>query len=306
MNFDTQPKDTQIVQTGESSWQIFAPAKINLNLLVGSVREDNFHPVDSVVSKITLYDTINLSVINRAGVGEIKFSCAGFDAGCDADNLVVQAAKLGLELATTQNKQAVDLEISLEKNIPMGAGLGGGSSDAAAILKWFVEFYNLQISQEQLYQQAATLGSDVPLFLAGVSSRMTGRGEIIKPTELPDFYALLCMPNLHCPTGPVYNAYDQAPIEITDQRTCVDWNKPCDKWGRQLFNDLRKPAFKVIPELENISANLQSATNQPVLLTGSGSSLFVLYSNLDQATQDLKILPEHLKSKTVIISKNSW
>ena len=306
MTFNTQPKDDQIIQIGEKSWQIIAPAKINLNLLVGPLREDNFHPVDSVVSKITLYDEIFLELISETSNGQIEFSCEGFDAGDDADNLVVKAAKLGNELLKSRGIDQVDLRISLIKNIPTGAGLGGGSSDAAAILRWFDNHFSLNMPDQELYQQASKLGSDVPLFLASESSRMTGRGEIIQPIKLPNFYALLCMPGLHCPTGPVYNAYDQKPIEITPERAIVDWELPCEQWSNQLINDLRLPAFYVMTSLAEISEILEAELGRPVLLTGSGSSLFALFNNLEQAQKAHLKLSNKLRSCTLIVTKNEW
>ena len=303
-NFDTETRSAQIVQTSPGNWQVFAPAKINLNLLVGPLRKDGFHPVDSVVSKISLYDT--LQICEQSGQGDIDFSCAGFDAGPDSDNLVVRACKIGNSLAANQGIEPVSLRISLAKNIPTGAGLGGGSSDAAAILSWYKMRYNLQISDADLFAHAAILGSDVPLFLAGVSSRMTGRGEIIAPVTLADFFILLFMPELHCPTGPVYKQYDSNPREITDAPTQKDWLADSKTWHEFLVNDLAAPALAVIPKLAKVKTRFETLTKKQAFITGSGSAMFQIYPSIKSAQTILESLPEDIASRCAVASQNPW
>src|SRR5437868_7913236 len=156
--------------------QVLAPAKINLSLRVRGKRPDGFHEIETLISPISLYDTIDLEKQNRW----IDFNCDDPTLSTGDDNLVVRAAKLFLEHAKIKS----GVSIKLQKKIPHGAGLGGGSSDAAATLRALNQLFEAKLSREDLASLGSQLGSDVSFFLYESAALCKGRGEIVQPTKL--------------------------------------------------------------------------------------------------------------------------
>lgn len=177
-----------------------APAKINLTLKIRGLRPDGYHELDSVVARVSLYDELRFTL---RGDGELAVDCPT-DCGPVEQNLVSRAAMLLKQAAGTPK----GAEIRLAKRIPMGAGLGGGSSDAAATLMALNQLWELDLPGAYLAELGERLGSDVPLFLASPACRMQGRGEIIEPMAIREFFAVLFTPALVCPTPAVYKQYD--------------------------------------------------------------------------------------------------
>ncbi|MCY2925120.1 MAG: 4-(cytidine 5'-diphospho)-2-C-methyl-D-erythritol kinase, partial [Planctomycetota bacterium] len=245
-----------------------APAKINLNLLVAPPRSDGFHPLDSYVARIDLFDTVELSPRRD---GRITLACLGADCGPVESNLAYRAA---VALAKFAPRGGVD--IRLTKRIPPGAGLGGGSSDAATVLAGLNRLWNLAIEPGELSAIAATLGSDVPLFLAPPAARMTGRGEILRPVTCFPFHAILCLPGLHVPTPAVFGRFDALPHQPIAQLDEALLAGPPSAWRDRLVNQLAPAAHDVCPALDAWHDAL-AATRLPVCLSGSGSAMFILF-----------------------------
>jgi 4-diphosphocytidyl-2-C-methyl-D-erythritol kinase len=246
-----------------------APAKINLDLLVGPLRRDGYHPLDSLVAQVSLYDEITLTP--RAD-GEITLRCSGIDSGPVEENLALRAAQ---RLAEGYGPGGV--EIVLRKVIPPGAGLGGGSSDAAAVLAGCNALWKLGLKHEELTAVAAQLGSDVPLFLGPPTARMRGRGEIIEPADVYPAKVLLIIPPAHCSTGAVYRAFDgEQPGPMGDRATDGRHAQPPSHWRDGLANDLAGAARRVSDELAEWWDRLAAVLPVRVQLTGSGSGLFCL------------------------------
>src|SRR5947209_2780849 len=167
--------------------QVLAPAKINLSLQIKDGRTDGFHEIETLVTPISLADRIS---IERAGEqGEIDFSCDDVSLPGGDDNLVVRAVKL----FRARTEIANGIRITLEKRIPHGAGLGGGSSDAAATLLGLNELFDADLTQEDLMKLAAQLGSDVPFFIVRSAAVCRGRGEIVTPISLGKRLRLLLL-----------------------------------------------------------------------------------------------------------------
>src|SRR5256885_269850 len=156
--------------------QFLAPAKINLSLRILKPRSDGFHEIETLIAPISLYDKIDIEKQNRW----IDFICDDQTLSTGDDNLVVRAAKTFFE----QTKIKSGVGIKLEKKIPHGAGLGGGSSDAAATLRALDELFETKLSQEDMTKLASTIGSDVSFFLFDSAGICKGRGEIVEPTKL--------------------------------------------------------------------------------------------------------------------------
>ncbi len=285
---------------GEDRLLVRAPAKINLNLLVGPVREDGYHPLDSYVTKIALYDEV---ILGPADGQNLTLTCQGAECGPPEQNLAYRAALL---LAKRTGRPACG-EIRLHKNIPPGKGLGGGSSDAAAVLWGLNRLWQLDLSDDDLSEIGLELGSDVPLFLGGPASRMTGRGEFLTPIRLADAVAVLIVPELHCATGQVYGAYDQLPRTESPQLpgALLSEHVPA-RWRDLLVNDLEPPARAVCPELGRLLDELRSRSALKIHMSGSGSAVFLLADDAGHAQRIWRDLPKTVRPQTYLVRANDW
>jgi 4-diphosphocytidyl-2-C-methyl-D-erythritol kinase len=270
--------------------RLLAPAKINLYLRVGPVRDDGFHPLLSWMVTLGLFDSLTLEQYGQEGV---VLSCDQANVPTDGSNLVVRAATtLAAALGGTDSsarRGPVGLKIRLEKHIPMGGGLGGGSSDAATTLMGLAQLWRAGLDKRQLAQIGATLGSDVPFFFHAPSAVCAGRGEMVSPTPGPAAkWALLILPGIHMPTPAVYRQFDS--MQLADPRA-LENQPPWQQWAglpaqellSLLKNDLEPPAFALSPALDALRLNAQQAIGRIVRMSGSGSSLFSLFDREDEA-----------------------
>jgi len=242
--------------------QISAPAKINLSLSVLGKRPDGFHEIASHFVAITLADTLTLKPVSESG---IAFTCSDASLPCDDSNLVLRAARRFYE--TSGLSPAI--RIHLEKAIPHGAGLGGGSSDAAATLRGLNALHGTSLA---LHALAAELGSDVPFFLDGGSALCRGRGEIIEPVAFPHRLALLLVkPGFGVATPWAYGRW-------RDSRELpgIPYAPQELPWGR-LVNDLERPVFEKHLFLATLKRwLLQQPEAEGALMSGSGSTCFAV------------------------------
>ncbi|MEI3122577.1 MAG: 4-(cytidine 5'-diphospho)-2-C-methyl-D-erythritol kinase [Oscillospiraceae bacterium] len=185
-----------------------APAKINLALLVGEKHPDGYHDVTSVMQSVSLCDTVTA----RRTSGGITLTCSDPTLACDETNLAYRAAALFFEETGVEGGAA----LTLEKVIPMQAGLGGGSSDAAAVLRALRRLYAPDMPLEELERMAIRLGSDVPYCVRGATTLVEGRGEhLTQLTALPACWCVLCKPDIACPTGAMYGEIDRRGAHLT-------------------------------------------------------------------------------------------
>jgi 4-diphosphocytidyl-2-C-methyl-D-erythritol kinase len=246
-----------------------APAKINLDLLVGPLRDDGYHPLDSLVARVSLYDELTLTPRTD---GRIILACSGVGCGPIEENLALRAARL---IAADRNVSGV--EIALQKVIPPGAGLGGGSSDAAAVLVGCDALWDLGLDRGELARLAGQLGSDVPLFLGPPACRMRGRGEHVEPAKVHPMKVLLIVPPAHCSTAAVYRAFDEhSSGPLADRPVDERYRRPPSQWRDGLVNDLAGAARRVSGALADWWDRLANQLPVRVQLTGSGSGLFCL------------------------------
>ncbi|MCJ7544827.1 MAG: 4-(cytidine 5'-diphospho)-2-C-methyl-D-erythritol kinase, partial [Phycisphaerae bacterium] len=277
---------------------VAAPAKINLNLLVGPRRQDGYHPIDSFVAKVTLYDHLRLSPRDD---GQIVLHCTGVDCGPPAENLALRAARL---LAEARAVPGASMELA--KHIPPGRGLGGGSSDAAAALVGLNELWGLGLPVERLAEAAGQLGSDAPLFLGSAASRMTGRGEALAAVAVYPFWVVLFVPDFPCPTAEVYGAYDRLPYlpqQQPDPSVLAD--RPT-RWRGRMCNQLLEAACQVSEPLRAAYERLCGAMPVPVSMTGSGSALFALCDNLLEVQKVCAAMPGDMRGGCRIVVGNDW
>ena len=251
--------------------QVLAPAKINLSLKILGQRNDGFHEVDTVIAPISLYDEIGIEKRPEKG---IKFRCDDPSVPQGDDNLVVRAAKTFFE--TTKIEPAVSIE--LKKKIPHGAGLGGGSSDAAAVLLALEDLFETKLSREALAEMAEPLGSDVPFFLFQSAAVCKGHGEMVMPVKLQrPFPILLLKPGFAVSTAWAYSRWQ-------DSREIPGIRYEAQEFAGQTFaNDLERPVFEKFVFLAQLKMWLLSQSEVgAALMSGSGSTMFaVMRENAD-------------------------
>ena len=274
----------------------FAPAKVNLSLQVKGRRLDGYHELVSLVAFATVGDQLsacksssglNLDVVGANGQ-TLKDEVPCFD-----DNILMQAARaLQHEVGT---KQGADL--SLEKNLPVAAGIGGGSADAAAALRLLCSLWDLTITPKQLATIALGLGADVPVCLAGHATVMSGIGEVLSPkVSLPRLPCVLVNPRVSVPTGKVFEKLNAPLLEQEGPIICPTDFGTLDSlchWLESHPNDLEKPAREIEPIISDVLA-LLSHVGAPRLtrMSGSGATCFGLYEtqeNADQAAAAMKV-----------------
>jgi 4-diphosphocytidyl-2-C-methyl-D-erythritol kinase len=246
--------------------QFHAPAKINLSFEIKGRRDDGFHEIETLMAPISLSD--RLTIERGKSTNGIQFSCDDSSLSKGEENLVVQAARL-FQRAT---KIGAGVEIALEKKIPHGAGLGGGSSDAATTLLGLNEIFKTGLDQKDLIELAAQIGSDVPFFILGSAATCRGRGEIVELARLPArFNLLLVKPAFGVPTPWAYERWKDSrelPGVVYAAQTFS---------GARFVNDLERPVFEKFVLLGYLKTWLRL---QPevgaALLSGSGSTVFAV------------------------------
>lgn len=288
--------------------RLLAPAKLNLVLRVGPAEANGYHPLASWMCTVGLSDELTVETAggdSRPPGGNVACPAFSLDPGDDAtpegrpsvasvpgdeSNLVVRAA---MEFGRATGVPVGGVRLRLKKRIPAGAGLGGGSSDAAATLLALNEALALRLTRSVLAATAAKIGSDVPFFLHAPSAACTGRGEIVSPTPPPTRarWALLLLPRrIALATPAVYRRFDQleparSPTDLA--RAPGDWAQWAELGSAALLsrleNDLEPAAFSLAPALGELRDQLERALQRPVRMSGSGSTLFTLFDSPGEA-----------------------
>jgi 4-diphosphocytidyl-2-C-methyl-D-erythritol kinase len=266
-----------------SSITLPASAKINLDLRVLGMRPDGFHDLRTIFQTLMLHDTITL--IRRRGPFAIE--CDDAQVPTDHRNLVWKAASLLWRTAVGGNARSAephDLLVRLDKQIPAGAGLGGGSADAAVTLLGLACLWRVPLDLPTFHRLAARLGSDVPFFLAGGTALGLGRGDDVYPlAELPRTWVVVVKPAFSVSTVDAYRWYDEEPGRRPKERqtrpTPVDW----PAWSRNLRNDLEPAVARHHPAILRAKQELVDAGASLASMSGSGSAVFGLFDRADAA-----------------------
>lgn len=258
----------------ENRLQIWSPAKLNFFLEILGKRPDGYHEISTFMVPISLYDILELESQND---GEIRLWCDASDLSTGPDNLVIKAAKLLQE----QTGTGLGANLSLYKRIPWQAGLGGGSSNAAATLLGLNQLWNLGLTKPTLQELAARLGSDVPFFLEEGAAWCSGRGEKTKKENFKVPYcALIVQPEFGLSTAGVYA---QLTPGKNTPKTAPGAPGDFEDISAFLFNRLEEPAIALDSRLEGILHSMRNAGGEFVQLSGSGSAIFSLHSHPQQA-----------------------
>jgi len=250
--------------------QVLAPAKINLSLCVLSKRDDDFHEIKTLISPISLADKIDIERQPRW----IDFSCDDPTVPSGDENLVVRAAKVFFE----KTKISGGVRIKLHKQIPHGAGLGGGSSDAAATLRALNDLFEAKLSREELAKLGSTIGSDVSFFLFESAAVCKGRGEVVNPTKLKKKLPILLLK----PGFSVSSAWTYSRWQDSKEIPGMSY-QPQNFDGQSFVNDLERPVFEKFIFLAQLKTwLLKQAEVGAALMSGSGSTVFaVMRDNAD-------------------------
>ncbi|MDR2005704.1 MAG: 4-(cytidine 5'-diphospho)-2-C-methyl-D-erythritol kinase [Acidaminococcales bacterium] len=248
-----------------------ARAKINLTLDVLGKRPDGYHEIKTIMQSLALSDSVEIGETE----GLLSVCVEGADLPDGEGNIAFRAARL----AAVDAKREPALAIKIVKRIPVAAGLAGGSSDAAAVLRGINRLWNLRWEKERLEQLAARLGSDVPFCLCGGSALASGRGEVVEPLpDCPDFTVVLACPDFAVATSAVYANYVPARAgRRPDTESAVRALTLGDRelLAGQLCNVLESVTFRMFPEVERLKRTLLDAGAAGVM-SGSGPAVFAL------------------------------
>ena len=277
------------MNSGRKSAVVRSFAKVNLTLHVLGDRPDGYHAIESIMQTVGLCDTITLSI--REG-GAIRLSCDMPGIPTDESNLACRAASALFDAVGL----SPGLDIRIRKRIPAQAGLGGGSSNAAAVLRGLDHLLRLSMPADEVSRLAAGVGSDVPFFLVGGTALVCGRGEEVQPlSDLPPMPMVIVKPPFGVSTPWSYRRLDEmrasgVPLASGSERKTASMRiaqcmLPSSVCGLQplLSNDLEAPAVEQHPEIAEIKAGLIESGARAALMCGSGSAVFGLFEAEEQA-----------------------
>lgn len=261
--------------------EIQAPAKINLFLRVVGRRSDGYHELETLMCCIGLYDTLLLQM----GSDQNILTCSNPDLPCDETNLAFKAVLSFNEALKADTEIApLNLSIHLTKRIPAGAGLGGGSSDAAAVLKGLNHYYESPFSRERLMEMALNIGADVPFFVDGKPAIATGVGEVLSPyCRLRPWGVIVVYPGFGLSTAEVFKNLNLGLTKCEKQLRYLLFKQGRHNMIRHLFNDLESVAVHQYPVIGRIKKELLNQGATGALMTGSGSAVFGLFTNIQTA-----------------------
>ena len=276
-----------------------APAKVNVRLEITGKRPDGYHDIFSIFVPVELYDYLEIRTNNTGG---IKFSTVGISVPEDPTNLVYRAADSFFKKTSLRNR---GIDIRLEKNIPVAAGLGGGSSDAASTLLALNKMNEFPLKKDELHEIALKLGADVPFFLDAVPSIVTGIGEILEPiSNWPELWYLIITPQIEISTAWVYRNYK---MELTSNE--YDYIRKTLKnddviISSILKNDLEKVTSASFPIISALKRKIMGAGAEGAIMSGSGPSVFGIFLSREKAVsaRDL-LMSDDLRHISVVKGK---
>ena len=274
-----------------------AYAKINLGLRVGRLREDGFHPIDGIFQSVAIVDHLTLADSDRDTI----VSLGARPVADDLDNLAFRATAAVREAA----RSAQPIVLSLDKAIPAAAGLGGGSADAAAGLALAGRRFGVESSV--LRSLAPQLGSDVPFCFTGGTARVAGRGELVEAMDpLSGFALAIVVPPVEISTPAAFRQWDDmgGPDGLRVPERALP---PVLRTEGDLYNDLYPAARTLIPELDDWRSDLEATWGQPVMLSGSGPSLFGFFVDLEEAADAVASVPAGARfAEACDLSRVGW
>jgi 4-diphosphocytidyl-2-C-methyl-D-erythritol kinase len=269
-----------------------SPAKVNLRIEILKKREDGYHEIETILQKISLHDTLHFSLKKEKGV-TITTDHPNLPVG--KDNLVYKAVESMLKVSGYKG----GVHIQIEKRIPLGAGLGGGSSNAATTLKALNQLLELRVSKKRLMEMGLEIGADVPFFFLEGAAMGSGIGERLKKIELPALWFVLIYPNFEVSTRWAYQNF-----VLTNQRIHFNLQKfikTPERISRILLNHLEEVVSKKYPQIDIMKKILCSGGAMGTLMTGSGPTVFGIFSEEKGATEAYGRIEELVKRRGWIV-----
>jgi 4-diphosphocytidyl-2-C-methyl-D-erythritol kinase len=253
---------------------VFPNSKINLGLRITRKREDGYHDLETIFYPIPLTDVLEIIPNQQSQKPfDIQFTKSGFGIeGDSSNNLCIKAYKL----LKRDFSQIPNVKIHLHKAVPAGAGLGGGSADAAFTLQLLNDEFKLGLSKEELMHYALDLGSDCPFFLTNKASYATGRGEVLEKIDLDlsAYKIMVVNPGIHINTGRAFLDIKPA-VPETSLKELI--RQPVERWKDEVFNDFEKSVFAQYPEVVEIKDCLYTEGALFASMSGSGSTVFGIF-----------------------------
>lgn len=253
----------------------FPNAKINLGLHILSRRTDGYHNLETVFYPVNIHDAFEVIEIHSAAAPEVIWGSSGKNVPGEAEhNLCLKA----FYLIKKDFPKIPPVKLWLHKNIPIGAGLGGGSADAAFTLHLLNKKFDLHIPEKKLQEYALQLGSDCPFFLLNKPSLAKSRGEELSPVDvnLSSYYILIVNPGIHINTA---WAFSKIAIQQQQRKNLAQIIQlPVSEWKNKLFNDFEKPVFEAHPQIGFIKKELYEKGAIYASMSGSGSSVYGIFN----------------------------
>lgn len=260
-----------------------APAKINLFLHVGPVADDGYHPLASLVAFADVGDGVTVTRADRLSLA-VTGPFGGALAG-EGDNLILRGLRA---LGEAAGIGAPPVAVTLDKQLPIAAGLGGGSADAGTAIRLAAQLLDLDLDETALEAVAGVVGADGPMCLRARPAWATGRGDDLRDEpRLPPLHAVLLNPGVASPTGAVYRAYDDAPAGEADcPEAPADWSRAAViDWLKGRRNDLEAPTLRVTPGIGQALSAMRGAPGcRLTRMSGSGATVFGLFDDAASAS----------------------
>ncbi len=312
LEVDAMTKSMPLSQAAAQAERVaVAPAKINLVLSVLGKRTDGFHDIKSLAVAVGLHDQVKVSL---APPGHFELQCNWPDVPDGEDNLVVRAGRCLAQHAGIDS----GARFELTKSIPMAAGLGGGSSDAAVSLQLLNELWQVRLSEGELMELAGTVGSDVPLFWCLPTARMSGRGEIVEQSTMSwSGWAVLVIAGYAVKTPDVYANWNPKDSDTSSDPAAIDEGAElaidqvlratsADEIMAVAVNHLEHAIEKVCPEVAELRTYLAGILGVPVRVTGAGSTMFTLFDDQESALQiQHMLIAQRMRAEVVGVGNNA-
>ena len=266
-----------------------AYAKINIGLNIIAKREDGYHEIETIFQQLDLHDNITISKRQDAKI-EIKGDSKKIPL--NKNNICFKTAKLLQDISGISH----GVNIAISKRIPIGAGLGGGSSDAAATLKGLMRLWELDFTEKEILAIAKQIGADVPFFIKGGTAYASGIGEKLTQIEFPkEYYCVLVFPNIEISTAEAYKNFN---FSLTKSKKIIKLfeilQKKIELFELKNFvqNDFEEVAFREIPELDEVKRKFYQNGAFFASMSGSGSTIFGMFKEYTRAEAVVRIFPK--------------
>ncbi len=253
----------------------FPNAKINIGLNIIEKRDDGFHNIESVFYPVALCDALEVVENKEQTTERIIFTSSGIEIPGNAnDNLCYYAYHL-----VAQDYPLPNVKVHLHKHIPIGAGLGGGSADAAFFIRFLNEKFDLDISWGEMHNYARQLGSDCSFFISNKPAFAQQKGDVYESLNfsLKNYFIVLIYPNIHINTAKAYSGV--IPKNAVRSLENDVLNLPIEEWKNYIYNDFENSIFPQFPEIKNIKEKLYSLGAVYASMSGSGSTLYGIFEN---------------------------